>query len=565
MPKAIIPIVAAAFCTLWFHTTPAQADFGDCTESSYRAEFDPRLETMPFDCVERLRINVLTETGSSDIRLIHHRHADWALSPRLIDEFERGLRGAADALSLIGSFRLDDVTVMLIDGPPPREASSDRFSNIAAQTGASDGECRIAVYLLSVGATVEHAAYVIAHEFFHCVQEASLSPAQMGSSGAGTGVGGDWWIEGSADWFAALSLPEIGPLNDRTYRFDSVSDDTPLYEMAYEAVVFFLWLNDETGPSGVMPFLHQMASRAGAGAQRSAMQGALTADQWLSFAQAYIGRDIKHPHGTALSINPSDGDTWHWSETRTERIRLDPFVIRRGWVELECGEWATEVRPDEGYATRSEGGSWGDLPETIDTNDGGESRYRFVGIAADTSDRTLELRVDLEAGCQPCGGIDALDACVVGQWQEVGGGPIEWMQKLLRRPKVVEGERHNVVYTYESDGTFATARLSAELTTIAETSEGDVHGDGRAASQSSGRWSVEDGRLNLCQDQLHFQGEVKMTAPDGMTATMELPTPVAPENATMRYTCSETSLETTLTFPGIPEPMVTRYSRMSGG
>lgn len=67
----------------------------------------------------------------------------------------------------------------------------------------------------------------------------------------------------------------------------------------------FLWLNDEMGPSGVMPFLHQMASRAGAGAQRSAMQRALAADQWLSFAQAYIGGDKKHPHGTVLSINPS--------------------------------------------------------------------------------------------------------------------------------------------------------------------------------------------------------------------------------------------------------------------
>src|SRR5690606_23438510 len=166
----------------------------------------------------------------------------------------------------------------------------DRFSNIVAQADASDGECRIAVYLLSVGATVEHAAYVIAHEFFHCVQEASLSPAQMGSSGAGTGVGGDWWIEGSAEWFAALSLPELGPLDDRIHRFDSVSADTPLYEMAYEAVVFFLWM------------------------------------------------------------------------------------------EFECGEWATEDQPGESYATRAEGGSWGDLPESIDTDDGGESRFRLVGF-----------------------------------------------------------------------------------------------------------------------------------------------------------------------------------------
>jgi hypothetical protein len=480
----------------------------------------------------------------------------------MIDEFERGLRGAADALSLISTFRLDDVTVMLIDGPPPREASSDRFSNIAAQADASDGECRIAVYLLSAGATVEHAAYVIAHEFFHCVQEASLSPAQMSSGSAGTGVGGDWWIEGSADWFAALSLPEIGPLDDRAYHFDSASADTPLYEMAYEAVVFFLWLNDEVGPSGVMPFLHQMAPRAGAGAQRSAMQRALTTDQWLSFAQAYIDSDIKHPHGTALSINPSGGETWHWAETRTERIILEPFAIRRGWMEFGCGEWTTEVQPSESYATRTESGSWGELPESIDASDGDESRFRFVGFAARSSDRTLHARVDIEAGCQPCGGSSAIDACVVGRWRETGGGPIEWMDKLMQRPKVVEGERHNVVKVYESDGTFLTTPLTAELTTAAETDEGDVRGEGQAVSRSSGRWSAEDGLLNLCQDRLHFEGQVEITVPDGITTTMTVPAPMGPESATMRYTCSETSLETSLTFPGIPEPMVTQYSRI---
>jgi hypothetical protein len=401
MSKAIF--LAALFSMVWLSSLPAQAGFPDCSEPAYRAQFDPRLETIPYDCVERLRIEVPTETGVSEIRLIHDRNAAWALSSGVVEEFERGLRASADALRRIGPFRLDHVTVLLIDGLPPRDRSSEDFSNIAAQTAASGSECRIGVYLLSAGGRMEHAASVVAHELFHCVQEATLSPAQIGSSSGGTGAGGDWWLEGSAEWFAALALPELGALPDRLARFDDVSDDTPLYEMAYEAVVFFLWLSDEKGPASIVPFLRGMAGSAGAGAQRRAMQSALSEDEWLTFAEAYLDRRIKHPHGTTISVNPSEGDTWRWIETRTQRIVLKPFVIRRGWVEFDCGKWATTVRPDQSYAARSEGGSWADLPGHIDTNAGDDARFRFAGFAARSSDLALQVKGDLEAGCRPCG------------------------------------------------------------------------------------------------------------------------------------------------------------------
>ncbi|MBO9357635.1 hypothetical protein GG851_26890 [Bordetella petrii] len=186
---------------------PAHAAFGDCFDPSYRARFDPRLETIPHDCVERLRVDVSTDSGARRIRLVHDRDAGWALLPGVVNEFERGIRAAAEALQQIGSFDMDDVTVLLIDGLPPREGSSESFSDIAATAGASNHECHIGAYLLSPGGTVSYAAYVVAHEIFHCVQRASLTPAQNSTGGLGTGSGGDWWLEGSAEWFAALSLP----------------------------------------------------------------------------------------------------------------------------------------------------------------------------------------------------------------------------------------------------------------------------------------------------------------------------------------------------------------------
>src|SRR5690606_15798256 len=118
----------------------------------------------------------------------------------------------------------------------------DMFSDIVGTTALAEGECRIHLHVLSPDARVESAAPVLLHEFFHCVQLATLDTELTKSGAEGVGSGGDWWIEGSAEWFTALALPEVDLLQQRLTRFDRVSADTPLHRMSYEAVVFFLWL-----------------------------------------------------------------------------------------------------------------------------------------------------------------------------------------------------------------------------------------------------------------------------------------------------------------------------------
>jgi len=554
--------VVAVMFFLFTAAPAAHASFGDCAHPGYLAQFDERLESIPHDCVETLRVDVATASGTRQIRLIHDRNAGWALLPGVLEEFQRGIRAAAQALRQIGSYEIDDTTVLLIDGLTPREESSESFSDIAASTSFSDHECHISAYLLSAGGTTSYAAYVVAHEIFHCVQGATLTPAQVDTSSGGVGSGGDWWLEGTAEWFAALSLPEVTTLQRWIARFDGRSSDTPLYEMAYEAVVFFLWLNDAEGPSSIIPVLHQMANRPHASSQRAAMASALDGDSWLAFAQRYIDGDIKHPHGTPISVNASDGDNWRYTETGTNRITLPPFVLRRGWVEFDCGKWAADAQPAEGRAFRSDGGTWGELPGRIDTRNGDESRYRFVGLAASRSDVVLQVRGEQEAACEPCGGSTAVDACLVGAWRQTGGGPIEWMRKVMDGIAIPEGERHNVLDVFQADGTYFTAPLTAKITSIAETDRATLRGDAQVVAQTSGRWSGENGRLNLCQDQLRSSGTVRATSSDGMDETFPVPVTAAPDLVTLEFTCTDSTLETRLPIPGVPEPIVTQYSRV---
>lgn len=551
--------VMVSVVNLLFISMAAEAHFGDCTQEAYLLQFDGRLSGTGFTCEERLREAVVTEEGVRHIRLVHDLHVGWALSPGALADYERGLRGAVEALRRIGPFRMDDVTILLIDGLPPREeGDGESFSNIAGSTGASDSECRIAIHLLASSRAIADAAYVVAHEIFHCVQFASLSSAQMSSSGEGTGAGGDWWIEGSADWFAGLSVSDREVLSRRVAAFDRVSATTPLYEMAYAASVFFFWLGDDQAPTAILPFLHQMASGSSAAAQQRAMRAALDADAWLTFAQAYLDQSIPYPDGSTLPSRPSEGETWRWTETRVETLSIDPFVLRRGWVEFDCGRWRSSGDPERAHAVRAAPGDWGPLPERLDTQAGDESRLRFVGFVARPAVLTLRLRGDLEAGCGTCGGLETTDACIVGAWTQSGGGPIAWMQRELEGLEIPHGERRNVIEVYRSDGSFWTGELTADLTFEALD---DSRGGGEVHARRGGRWSAGDGRLNLCHDHVAVAGEITMTYPDGQKISGSIPTPSAPEVVSMEYSCTESSLETRLSIPGVAAPMDTQYRR----
>ncbi|HLS68002.1 MAG TPA: hypothetical protein VK035_01575 [Kiloniellales bacterium] len=552
-------IITLLALSLAFMTMAAKADFGDCTETSYLLQFDDRLSGTDFTCEERLREPVMTEQGMRHIRLLHDLHAGWALSPGALTDYERGIHGAVAALAQIGPFRMDDVTVLLIDGFPPREeGDGEGFSNIAGNTGASDDECRIAVHLLASSTAITEAALVVAHEIFHCVQFATLSSAQMSSSGAGTGSGGDWWLEGSAEWFAALAVSDREVLARRVASFDGLSADTPLYELAYSASVFFFWLGKERGPTGILPFLRRMANSSAAPAQRRAMRAALDADEWLAFAQAYLDQDIAYPDGSMLPSSPSEGDSWRWSETRVEAVTLDPFVLHRGWIEFDCGRWRTRGDPAHAHEVRSTSGAWGALPERLDTQAGDEARFRFAGLAARNATLTLRLTGDLETGCGSCGDLETTDTCIVGVWTQSGGGPIVWMQRELEGLEIPRGERRDVIEVFSSDGSFWTGELTADLTLEALDAS---KGGGEVRARSGGRWSAGEGRLNLCHDHVAVAGEITMTYPDGQSITGSVPTPVAPEVVTMGYSCTDSTLETRLSIPGVSTPMETQYRR----
>lgn len=523
-------------------TQSARADLPvECTPA-YLAIFDERLEDVPFDCVERLRVAVPVRSSDRVIRIIHDSSVDWAAGEADLARIDRGVRAAADAIPALGDVDLMNTTILLADDFPPPEGDT-RFSDIAAQTRPGDPEeCHIIVYL--VGADPAYIASDVAHEIFHCIQDANLSDLQMSSGSVGTGGGGDWWLEGSADWFAMLALPERGRLDSRIAAFDEYSPTQPLNEMAYASVVFFLWLGGDASPPAVMTLLSGMAESADVPAQRRAMASALPQERWLSFAQAYLDRRISDPRGVPIGVNPAEGEIWEWSATQTRTASLTPFVLHRGVVSFECGRWRTNVSPGAMHRARPEdGGEWAPLPGSIDTTSGSGGAYRFAAINARAADVTLGVAGTMEAGCGDCLGSREIAACVVGTWQLTGGGPAEWM-RAQGMPGNFSTSNQSVIY--RRDGTFITSAMHG----TADVTVRDRRETGNMSAQAGGRWSTMAGNLNVCADMQAFSSS-RHGGPTG------------PGNLQMSYSCAGGTLTTVQPMPRGAPPMTSTYSRVA--
>lgn len=540
---ALVFVVCALSASV---AVPARAWAPACTPG-YLAGFDDRFATVAYDCVESFRAPVATSSGESVIRIIHDLNADWIADARTRSEFERGVTSSIDALGALGTIDLENVTILLADDLPPRDGAEDEFSNIAAWTETTrSSECKITVYLLGPASRPEYAAWVIAHEIFHCVQTANLTEGQLASpAGLGVGGGGNWWFEGSASWFAALAVADIGNTDSEVDAFDATSATTPLNRMAYETSTFFLWLGAEDSPAGVMRFLHGMAESADESAQRAAMAGALSQSRWLDFAEAYLDSEIRHPHGTDIGLAPEDGPVWTWSGTRTENIDLEPFVIARGTAGFDCGRWRTRVTPGEFHSARAEdGGDWSTLPTEINTTSGSGGAYRVAAVNAGPARARLAINGTMEAGCGDCMGSREIAACVIGTWQLTGGGPAEWM-----RSQGMPGNfsTSNQSVTYRRDGTFITSAMHGS----ADVTLGDRRQTGNMSAQAGGRWSTTSGgNLNVCADMQAFSSS-RGGGPSG------------PGNLQMSYSCAGGTLTTIQPMPRGAPPMSTTYSRVA--
>lgn len=490
------------------------AAFGDCGGASYFANTDRRYAGEAVDCVEAEVFSIDTPEGPRQVRIVHEAGYPASDVGIVVAEVRRGIEAAEAGLLSIGEGGTDDVTVFASMLLPAEGAPAGDDETEGAAVTAPDG-CRMIVYPGVVGRA--DLAYLIAHEFFHCVQYATQGRVKTMSGGNA------WWVEGSAEWFAALSFPASTASDAYVAGFDAISHDTPLTSMDYDSVVFFFWLSQNFGPSMVMALMDALPVRAGAAAQQAAVLGLLSEDDLLRFAQDYLDREIRRPGGGAIASHPFPGDIYVYDETRQHRIEADAFVLARAQLEFACGRWTMRRNHEDGrWRVKKPAEDWMEMPEQIEVAGPAPETWRLAAFGAEP----VGFRLLLEAERDPCRGCEGGAAgeeaearsCLIGGWELLAGGYGEMIERQLREQGILETVEYPeffVELTIRGDGSYETYGTTPHRLTV-RNDEGELHTlQGDFTYVTAGKWSLDGEEILFCEVEVRAEIDDEMIDPDG--------------------------------------------------
>jgi hypothetical protein len=534
----------------------SRAQFVECTPDYIASFAVPEYGWNPgqIDCHEFWRFEFRTPTGPRWIRLIGSHDSARLLPAGGMEAIRSAADRSTDVMRGLGPYLVDDIT-MLLSRPRSRPDEAQPHGGYAsAWTGRADGPefaaCNITL-LLGLNDGEVDIVQTVAHEIFHCIQEASLTAAQNQSAAAL----GEWWSEGSAEEFGAVVARSAGGRLNRVAPFEAeVARRTPLYEMSYEAAVFFFWRNQEYGLPALLPFLRQMAESGDAGSQMAAMARALPYEAWMEFAQAYDDRRIFAPGGGPLTFASQrvDGERWAVaSDFSTHTRDLRPFVLELGWTAYQCGGWENSVNSAI-EVRREDDPNWAPWPRRLDTEERGNIRYRLAAMVSTSEDLEFNLEAEKRESCTGCLVTRAIDRCVVGTWEQTGGGPMDYIRNI-GIPQVTRDAMGKLVLSMSDDGTFVSRGVPIDYQIQIQGNDGDVitsdaFGD---IQGTNGRWSAEGGEIAACFDGGGESSATTVTTVRGHT--MVIPHSgggVAGINGAASYTCSDTTLTTSTPMSG---------------
>ncbi|MGH2626930.1 MAG: hypothetical protein ACRDHY_09805 [Anaerolineales bacterium] len=271
--------------------------------------------------------------------------------------------------------------------------------------------CPIMVYPPGLDPDLERYKQILAHEMFHCVQGASLS----GQMAVGTPTY-DWWVEGTAEYFANVAFPDADAENEYLEAFDLNSIALSLLDMDYENFLFFQHWANEAGNGAVVAFLRGLPTAPGTEAQRAALAAAPEiGERFHRLGELYLDRNIPDAGGDLVPVRPSV-ETVELPETTYDAIPASAaFVLRRYGLLYFEDRQSQNTLGEDGAPGRSSArtageGEWGRLPDAVRTACDPLGYYLVVTTAnAEDEDHHLVLDVIIEEkrGC---------DECLLGRW-----------------------------------------------------------------------------------------------------------------------------------------------------
>jgi len=464
---------------------------------------------------------------------------------RLWNEVLDGLRIADQALVKLGpDGKIGAYIKVMLANDNVRETR-----NPDAYTLFVDGRCNLVILPNAQPLLDEPGAmaFIMAHELFHCVQNASISNLATTSS--------PWWVEGSAHWFAHMAQPGhvVETYSQSANHFERVSLEKPLSAFDYSAWPFFAWVAQYRGNAGAVMLL--LKGMPNAPHTNDDIAGLLSPDDWDDFAQKYSAYQIKvtdrvpvDPHPRARLVKtPIDlenvGDERDYSFIRTTGALLRYKIL------LSPGDWEFST-PSSGAMFISEFAGSGDPSPawqkisgpggaiTLNVPCGSDSQYALVGFGGTAADGDFVLSAKkIGDPCEfTCANLPTeRDMCVIGIWEDQG--PIE---QYLSETPTTSSATIAPVDTFYSDGSY-TQDIPFEL--ISEVGDATIT-TAFDVAQTLGTWGTNGNKLVICESKQITKGTVHSVSPNlDLTIPIENNDILDPERSTKyTYTCNDSTL-----------------------
>ncbi len=395
----------------------------------------------------------------------------------------------------------------------------DDFGSSGRSVDSGPGNPPSCIIVIYPNLGVDGYKFVIAHEFFHCMQDEDFE-LQSYSSGA------DWWLEGTAEWFASRVERGTNYSDGWVDGFDELSAETPLTGMTYENVVFFWWLDQNFGPGRVIDLIRAMPTRDTS--QDEALAGVLSDAEFLQFVEDYLDRKITQPGGRTAAVTPAQGHVYNVERDQTITIEAERFVTYRAILEFACGEWSAKVTREKGaYQTQRQPDlNWSELPAVFRSDSTGDIRFRVAGGAAQEGGLAIEIEA-AKTPCIPCLTPDFSDgpeACLVGEWHLASGGMGAKIGKMLEDVPEIEGVDYPDIDGFlalRRDGTFTLRANDDGSLSATSPSGGLFSADISIKMEKQGTWSISGNKLIQCYTPLrNIKIDETVTDPDGVKQTI---------------------------------------------
>lgn len=284
---------------------------------------------------------------------------------------------------------------------------------------------------------------------------------------------------------------------------------------------------------------------------------------------------VAFPDGTIVSHDPATGmtKTIHADGRMTEVREPGTHYDDDGNLEWNDGFRAPGTDPSGGEASVTPKG-WIRYPDgTVLRHDAATGYTEFVrpdGTRVIHNSDTCETKVfEPVGGC--LGGPPVIDQCLIGNWRQTGGGPLEWVKHNMPMGKVQmpRAEVTPLELTLKPDGRFETNNVAIDLEFYrpddSTTTEYDpVTGKARAqAAPTTGYWGIKGGMLQACFDTGdRTTGVLTASIPKHSVTTPFGFAGAAGADGAVSYSCDGNSFKT---FQPMPrgEPMQYEFTRIS--